>query len=197
MNIIQAYLKKYNKCIIAISGLCGSGKSNIAKQLALDLERNKVPFKLINLEEYRYNEKEIKATISEGNVVNDTENLGMYDWGKFNNDIEQFMGNGVIIYGEMLPESKLKIQPDIHLHVKQVKQNLLANRKKYVEKHNQTFDEEKELQIMNKIIYPRYMKYLEEESKKINKFLNANKKNEEELINEAFGYIMNFVQEKL
>jgi len=196
MNIVQAYIKKYNKFFIVITGLHGSGKSYIAKQLAISFKANNVSIKLLNLEDFRFEDKKIPTKkIGRDININDSGDLTLFDWTELNSIINKYINDGVILYGEIIPSVQLVNKPDVTMHVKISKQGLVENRKKYIEKYDKEFNEEEELKIINKIVYPRYLKYLEEEN--INKYLNANKSEKDKLCDEAFDYIMNFVQHKL
>jgi uridine kinase len=206
MNIIQEYLKRYKKCIIAISGLAGTGKSIVARLLNDALQKNNLSFKLINVDQYTVPDRKIETKITDDITINDSENVEMFDWKRINKDISDNSSSGVIIYGGMIPNEKMNKgnKIDVHIYIKIAKQNLINRRKKYLEKKNVKYEEEKEKLIINKLIYPRYIKYTEKEGANINKFVNANNflsENDEldveKMTDELFTFLMDFINKKV
>ena len=81
MNILEAYIKKYNQIIILILGLPCSNKSEIAKELEIDLNLS-----LININDY------LKQNTFVEKMVSDVkfklyEHPDNYDWDKLSSDV--------------------------------------------------------------------------------------------------------------
>lgn len=101
MNILEAFIKKYTQLIILILGLPCSNKSEIAKELEIDL---RLP--TLNINDYLLKDKfkEYEFDNIKFKIYEDTEN---YDWDKFNNDVEKLKSSGVIIYGNYIDSNKI------------------------------------------------------------------------------------------
>ena len=103
LNIIEAYLKEFGQMIILLIGMPTSNKSNIAKELELDIEPK---FTLININDYF--EKKII------NVETKNINFKLYDhpdninYSKLFNDINKVKSTGVILYGNSIDSNKIK-----------------------------------------------------------------------------------------
>ena len=83
MNIFEAYIKKYGQMVILILGLPCSNKSEIAKELIIDLNIPK-----ININNYLKENAYVEKT------VDDTrfklyEHPDNYDWDILNKDVNQ------------------------------------------------------------------------------------------------------------
>jgi hypothetical protein len=184
MNIVEAYIKYKPGLVILVSGISGSGVTNLAKQISRDFK-----LKLVNYKDYlvvdyhktetvRFNDKDIE-------VVNwDLDEA--IDWDKFIPAIERDRKSGVVAVSPSFP-SKLIPNPDFHVNVKLSKQNLLHRRLEYIgeidenrpdnKKEGLTDEQKKEdndyqVLLFNKFTYPYYL-YTTGEAK-ITKFINAN-----------------------
>lgn len=188
MNILEAFIKKYNQLIILIIGLPCSNKSEIAKELKTDLG-----FNIININNYLIKNK-FKQVEFDGvkfKIHDDTEN---YDWDKFNKDIEELKSSGVIIYGNYIDSSKIDFKVDFSffysLNITLCKK--IINEKKLL---NFTNTEDEKI-YFEKIFNPKY-----EELKttiKFNKFFNI-KENTifSSSYDEIFDLLMKLIKEKL
>jgi hypothetical protein len=102
MNIIEAYIKHFGQLIILIIGLPTSNKSEIAKELEIDI---KPSFTLININDYMkgFIEKEINGI--KYKLYDYPDNI---DWDKLFKDIEDNKSKGVILYGNYIDYNKIK-----------------------------------------------------------------------------------------
>jgi len=188
MNILEAFIKKYKQLIILIMGLPCSNKSEIAKELKIDL---KIP--IININDYLIKDKfkEVKIDGVKFKIHEDTEN---YDWDKFNKDVEEFISTGVIIYGNYIDVNKIDFKIDFSFFYSL---NTTLCKKILSEKKllNLTNVEDEKI-YFEKIFNPKY-----EELKsniKFNKFFNI----KEDTIfsnsyDEIFDLLMSLIQLKL
>lgn len=106
MNILEAFIKKYSQLIILILGLPCSNKSEIAKELEIDLN-----LQIINMNDYLIKDKfkELEFNNVKFKIYEDTDN---YDWDKLNYDIENIKSSGVIIYGNYIDSKKINFKYD-------------------------------------------------------------------------------------
>lgn len=201
MNIIEAYIKFKHKLIIIISGMSGSGKTKLAKNISKLFKLN-----LINLNNYCNKNYNVMGKLPNGkNVINwDSDNI--YNWDKFNEDVKNIYSQGVIITGISFTKEKIKFNPDFHIHIKLSKQNLFNKRKDYIEEHmeeckneSRITDSNLELIIFNTFTYPYYL-YIMNNSN-ITKYINANNLNDnnydDKLYDETFDYLINQIEKKL
>lgn len=176
-NIVDTYLYYKKQFIILISGLKGTYKTAIAKKLSIDLN-----FDFIDTCDFVDKDK-IKEITIKNNIVKDYNDA--YNWEDIIHNINMKKNNGVVVSGEYFPPEHIKdIKFDLHIHIKLNKKNLLTKRLEYNKSHNTGYDEETENLIINKIVFPYYIKTIEESI--INKFINANdimdKKNNKEFV---------------
>ena len=92
MNIIEAYIKHFGQLIILIIGLPTSNKSEIAKELKIDI---KPSFTLININDYMngFIEKEINGI--KYKLYDYPDNI---NWDKLFKDVEDKKSTGIILY---------------------------------------------------------------------------------------------------
>jgi hypothetical protein len=102
MNIIEAYIKHFGQLIILIIGLPTSNKSEIAKELKIDI---KPSFTLININDYMngFIEKEINGI--KYKLYDYPDNI---NWDKLFKDIEYKKSTGIILYGNYIDYNKIK-----------------------------------------------------------------------------------------
>lgn len=188
MNILEAFIKKYKQLIILIIGLPCSNKSEIAKELKIDLE-----FPTININNYLIKNK-FKQVDFDGvkfKIHDDTEN---YNWEKFNKDINDLKSSGVIIYGNYIDTSKIDFEIDFSFFYSL---NITLCKKIINEKKLLNFSNiEDEKVYFEKIFNPKY-----EELKsaiKFNKFFNI-KENTifSNSYDEIFDLLMDLIKAKL
>jgi hypothetical protein len=106
MNILEAYLKKFGRLIILILGMPCTNKSEIAKELSVDLN---IP--IIKINDYLIKEKFIEKTIDDV-VYKIYEDPECFDWDSLNKDINEVKQNGIIVYGNYVSPDKLSWTPD-------------------------------------------------------------------------------------
>lgn len=204
MNVIQAYLKYNKQFVILISGLSGSGKSELAKLMINDFK-----FKLINLNDYykkHYNKIVTLKKKDDNNLqIVDWDDINAINWDLFNDDITKYINEkiGLIIVGSIFPTEQLKFTQDIHYHIKISKQTLFERRHIFLDKHKKDIepilydikDTETEQLIFDKITEPHYKEYLEKS--KVSKFVNANINTIDQIYDIVFEHVIDFVQKYL
>lgn len=201
MNIVEAYIKLKKQLIILISGISGTGKTKLAKNIS-----NLFKLKFINLNQYC--NKDYNATIKLGSgieVINWYSD-DIYDWDKFNEDVNKNYSSGIVIAGVAFPKDKIKFTPDFHLQIKLSKQNLIKRRDEYLDEHNEdcqeigrNIDKSIENIIFNQLTFPYYLDVTSRSI--ITKFINANEYSElnnleydEKLYDEAFDYLIKQIE---
>lgn len=188
MNILEAFIKKYNQLIILILGLPCSNKSEIAKELEIDL---KLP--IININDYLIKDKFIPIEI-DGVVFKIYDDTNNYDWDKFNNDINKLKSTGVIIYGNYIDNSKINFDIDFSFFYSM---NSTLCKKVLIEKkfiNLNTLEEEKN--YFEKIFNPKYEEL--KSSIKFNKFYNIKEDTQfTDSYDDIFELLMNLIRLKL
>ena len=165
MNIVEAYIKFNNGLIILLSGLSGSGKSNIASMIENDFK-----IKKINIEDFCVTENNRNITLTDDNDnkldVKDWDHIDAYDWNAINTHINQNKINGVVVCGPYFPTNVLTFKPSFHIDIKISKQILIDRRHQYIEQHlkecpdfEKIFNTPFERIIINKITYSHYVEY--------------------------------------
>ena len=106
MNILEAYIKKYNQLIILVLGLPCSNKSEIAKELVIDLN-----LPIININDYLKTDTFIEKVVSDikFKIYEHPDN---YDWVKLDTDIDEKKGKGIILYGNYIDITKINFKFD-------------------------------------------------------------------------------------
>jgi len=194
MNIVEVYGKYNSQLIILISGLSGTGKSKISKNIA-----SKFNLTIMNMENYCKKENDIIVELYNGLKITDWDHVDAYDWDKFNKDIIELNNkkttNGIIVCGKMFVTDKLKFKPNFHIHINISKKKLVDYRHEFMEKHPEKYpDSDKilntpnELLIINKIEFPHYIEYMK--LSKIDKFVDGNTLNEQQLYEEINNYLI-------
>jgi shikimate kinase len=192
MNVVDAYLKKKLQLIILISGFSGSGKTLLARQIERDFK-----VKFINLNSYLKEDYTKTVELTETLKIIDWDSPDAIDWNKFNNDINEHKHKGVVVSGFGFLSDKLEFKQDFHIHLKIDKDQLMKNRKEFLEenKDNKLYeisDEKTQMLILNKISYPHYLKYLD--SLKIDKFIIAKEKTPDDVYDETFNYLIKEIE---
>ena len=188
MNILEAFINKYNQLIILILGLPCSNKSEIAKELKIDLS-----LPIVNINDYLIMNK-LKHVEIDGikfKIYEDTDN---YDWDKLNKNINELKSSGVIIYGNYIDLSKINFNYDFSFFYSL---NNTLCKKILIEKKFLSFDNKKHEKIyFDKILNPKY-----EEIKsniKFNKFYNIKENTVfTDSYDEIFDLLMNLIKTKL
>lgn len=197
MNVVEAFIKFRGQLLILISGLPECGKLTLAKNISRDFK-----IKLINQYDYYKSDYDVKTTLPDGSVLINWYNDNAIDWDKFNGDIDNFKKKGLVVVGVSLPEDKIKSEVDYHIHLKISKLNCIERRKKYLEmnkdEHKEEFkliDTTTEKLKMNLLVFPYYLEATK--NSKINKFLNINELNDEQIYEDVFDSLINFIQKYL
>lgn len=205
-NIVEKYVEVRGQFIILISGLPGSGKLKLGKNIARDFK-----FELINQYDYYKEDYDEKVTLSSPDKTENVTMVNWYtdlaiDWARFNSDIVRHKFGAVVI-GVSLPESKITMQADFHINLSITKQMSLEKMKEYIEENKEKYPEEykilgtpMEKLKMNKLIFPYYLETVK--LAKIDKYITvgdepSSEDNEGHVYDVAFEMIIKFVQKFL
>lgn len=194
MNIVEAMTKFNKQYVILISGPSGSGCAKIAKFLA-----DKFKFQCIRLADYTHSNTIFDVPSNYIKLNDATSALpwdNIYksiDWKNFNESIEFSKNKGIIAYGLGFPTANISFKPDLHIHIKISRENLLNKRHAYIEKHKDNpnakyVGTDTELLIFDKITYFYYVKARNEAN--VSRFVNANQMTFDEIKHNIFKYIM-------
>jgi hypothetical protein len=189
MNILQAYIKKYNQIIILILGLPCTNKSEIAKELGIDLN-----LKVIKINNFLIKDKykEINIDGLKTKVYEDPDN---YNWDELNSTINEFKSDGVIIYGNYLDIEKIDWEIDFSFFYSM---NVKTCKKMLVEKKMVEWNES---DSMLNLYFEKFLNPLYEDIKnkiKINKFFNIKEENTfDKSYDEIFDILMELISKKL
>ena len=188
MNILEAYVKKYNQIIILVIGMPCSNKSDIAKELKIDLD-----LPIININNYLFKNKfkEVEFDGVKFKIRDDTEN---YNWDKFNKDVGELKSSGVIIYGNYIDSSKIDFNIDFSFFYSlnvNLCQKILSEKKLL----NISDAEEKKI-YFEKIFNPKYLEL--KTNIKFNKFFNIKENTVfSASYDEIFDLLMELIKSKL
>jgi hypothetical protein len=196
MTIVEAYIKFNKQFILLVSGLSGSGKGRLSREIERDFN-----IKRINLDNYYKPDYKNIVVLPDKTPINDWDDPDSINWDSFNNDVNKLAPRGVIVSGVYFIKDKLDFSPDIHIHIKISKQNLLDKRHLFLEnkKEDTRYKElylikgtSTETLVLNQLTYPHYYESIKQSN--INKFFNINDKNIDELYEEVFDYIIKTIQ---
>jgi hypothetical protein len=189
INILDAYIQKYKQFIILILGKPCSNKSEIAKELVIDL---KIPSIKINdyLLKDKYIEKEVDGI--KFKLYEDPEN---FNWKKLDKDVNNIKSTGVILYGNFLDLSKISFTIDYALFFNM---NTTLCKKILIEKKLLPYENNNE---KVKIYFEKIFNPLYDNIKKniiIHKFYNIKEKTTfDEIYDNVFDIIMEFIKSKI
>jgi len=194
MTVVEAYIKFSGQLVILVSGLPGCNKSKISKKISESFK-----IKHLNLRQFIKEDYNEVVELTNGSKVIDWDSEYAYDWDKFNSKIDEIKSNGVLISGVVFPSDNIKFKVDNHLNIKISKQKYITCRHEFLTKNKETkkdlfelIDTPTESLTINKLIYPHYLDYTQKSI--INKFLNGNEFNGDELFDEAFDYLIENIQ---
>lgn len=189
MNILEAYIKKYNQFVILILGLPCSNKSEIAKELHIDL---KLPIIKINdyLKPNKYITKEVDNI-----KFKLYEHPDIFDWDKLNDEVNEFKSSGVILYGNYLDIDNINFKIDYSFFINMnttLCKNILIEKKLLQD----TLNEDSIKIYFEKIFNPLYEELKQKIS--INKFFNIKEKTSfDEVYDSLFDILMDLISKKL
>lgn len=189
MNIVEAYIKFNGSLIILISGLSGSGKTKIAKNIERDFK-----IYMIDAESHCKKDFEKKVELPGGKTIVDWDDINSFDWEKINLLINDNKSKGVVVCG---PYFTTDILADFHVHIKIQKQSLIEARKAYIQENPEKYKDLDGLEsvIVNQVTYPHYLEYLK--TSKIDKFINAKDMTPETIYDETVNFLFFKIQQYL
>jgi uridine kinase len=192
MNIVEAYIKFNGSLIILISGLSGSGKTKLAKNIERDFK-----LKFIDIESCCKKAFDKKVELPGGKSLIDWDDIESFDWKKINDNVQEVSKLGVVVCGPYFTTDVLTIKPDFHIHVKTQKQLLIDARKKFMEENPEEYKDLEGLEsvIVNQVTYPHYLEYLK--TSKIDKFINAKDMTIDQIYDESADFLFNMIQKFL
>ena len=189
MNILEAYLQKYNQLIILILGLPCTNKSAIAKEFSLDLN-----LPSININHYLIKDKFIEKNIENINfrIYEDTK---IINWQELNIKINSLKSKGLIVYGNFIDNSKIDWTFDFSFFYSM--NNKLCKQILFEKKLLDWEESEPKTEIYFKNIFEPF--YDEQKKKiKINKFFNLKiKKTFNSIYHTIFDLLMSLILKKL
>jgi uridine kinase len=189
MNLVEEYILRNGEIIILISGLSGSKRSLLAKEI----ERDFKVLKLISLDDY-CNENNVPIIELFGQKVRDWDNIIVYDWEKFNNDINNNKKSGVVAFGDTFPKDKLKFDTKFHIHITITKEKLIEKRHEFIEQNpekckDMVFFLDKLNALINKTTFSHYI--TNRKDSKISLWLNSDEDTLDKMYDKTFDYIIN------
>ena len=199
MNVIEAYIKFNSQLIILISGFNGCGKTLFAQSLAKDCNLT-----FINLSDFLLNDTYNTIVDVDGYKFIDWENPEATNWNSFNEKINLIKANGVVISGFIFPTEMLDFKPDVHINIKISKDDLIKNRKEFLDERNdskissysdESFSDELEKKIINKVSFGHYQTGLE--GSIITKSFPFEMGKGQESYNDIFTYLVEFIENDL
>ncbi len=187
-NILQSYINKFGQFIVMILGMPCTNKSEIAKELVVDL---KLP--IININDYIIADKYIDKKI-DGVKFKIYEHPDNYDWEKLNRDVNHLKSSGLILYGNYLDTEHINWKSDFNFFLSM---NTNICKQKLIERNLLPYekDDDKVSIYLLKIFNPLYDGL--KEKIKFNKFFNIKEKtNFDEIYDELFDILMTMISQK-
>lgn len=187
-TIVEEYIKQKHQFIIAISGVSGSGKVVLSKNIARDFK-----FKLIDQQKFYKPDYNVTVKLPNEKIIINYDTDDIVDWKAFNKEVNENKNNGVVVTGVSFPTEKLEFYPDIHIHLKLPKQVIKQKRLEYIEKHkDKKYDIEVENLRLNMYTYPYYLTTLEH--MKIDKTIMTADMSDDAIYDSVFDFIIEFVK---
>jgi shikimate kinase len=194
MNIIEAYIKIKKQLIILVSGLSGTGKSELGKIISENLN-----IEGIDINKYCKKDFSNIVEVSDSIKINDWDDINSYEWDDFNKKVYDTKSKGIVCVGQYFVTEKLEFKPDFHIHIKISKNKLTENRKKYIADNPEKCKELANISdtpmfatMINKIVFKHYYEYLAKS--KIDLWLDVEKYSMDEMEKTVFEYIFENVQ---
>lgn len=191
INILEAFIKKYNQFILLIIGLPCTNKSIIAKELEIDL---KLPIIYINsyVEKNNFIKKEVENI--KFKLYDHTDN---YNWEKLNKDVDKIIKDkgGLILYGSFIDTEKINFNINFTFFLNM--NNTLCRDVLIKKKHIPYKEDDKRIKIyFEKIFNPIYDTLKLNIS--VNKFYNIKEKTSfNEIYDNLFDTLMDLILKKL
>lgn len=188
-TILDEFTKRNKQFILVVLGLPCTNKSEIAKELVVDLG-----LPLVNINDYLIEGKYIDKEV-DGVKFKLYEHPDNYNWKKLNSDVNKLKRRGVIIYGNYLDINAINWKPDVTYFISM---GFNICKKKLVENKMLPYEEnDPKIQIyFNKIFNPIY-----DEIKtkfKINKFFNLKEDSTfDSVYNDLFQGLIGMINSKL
>jgi cytidylate kinase len=201
MNIVEVYIKVVGKLVIFVSGLSGSGRSALGKNISRDF---KIP--LLNINKFCKKDYSTTIKLANGEEIINWDSDDIYNWDLINAEINKLQSNGVVVVGTVFPTDKVTVKPDFHIHIKLAKQSLIKRRERFTEDHKDDCSElyklnksEVGLLILNSVTLPYYYESLKKTL--ITKFISANDyadldevSYDRKIYDEVWDYIIQFIE---
>jgi cytidylate kinase len=190
-NIVEKYTEFNGQLIILISGLSGSGKTQLGENIGRDFKLKKIDMKKFYKKDF-----DEKVKLANGMSVVNYDSDGAIDWDKMNEEINNMKKDGIIVIGHVFPTDKLNFKADYHIHLKISKQKLKTNRLEYIEKHKENgFDPESEELRINALTYPYYLGALKR--MKMDKFIDVSDMSDDVVYDIIFDEIIKYIKENV
>jgi len=195
MNVVEAYIKFRGQLIILMSGITGCKKTKFAKMLAKEFS-----IKFVDQMDYYVEKYDEKIDMPDGTKIINWYSDNAIDWDKLNTDINKYKNTGVIVTGFSFSKDRIDFDSDFHIHIKLSKKLCIEKRRKFLQKYQKKYPDEysvinteKELLLMNKLIYPYYLESLKNSS--INKFINMDELDDEKAYDTIFDSVIEYIQD--
>ena len=191
INILEAFIRKYNQFILMIIGLPCTNKTIIAKEFGIDLN-----LQLININDYIKKNTFIKKEVDKIKYKL-YDHVDNYDWDKFNEDVNKIIKEkgGVVLYGSFIDSDKIdfKVNFTFFLNMNNTMCKTILIKKKMLPYKE---DDEKIKVYFEKIFNPIYDSL--KENININKFYNIKEKTRfGEIYDNIFDVLMNLIYNKI
>lgn len=190
-TIVEEYTTRNHQFIIAISGVSGSGKVVLSKNIARDFH---IP--CINQTDFYKPNYDVTVKLPNNKTIINYDTDDIVDWTAFNKEINNKKEKGVIVVGTTFSTDKIEFKPDIHIHLKLPKQIIKQKRLDYIAKHqDKNYDIETETLRLNLYTYPYYLATLEK--MKIDKTIITVDMSDDTIYDTIFDYIIDFVKSRV
>jgi len=194
----KKYIEMNNQLIIAISGLSGCGKRELANYFSRDFN-----FDVISTNSFIKPDYNEKYTLPNGTEYeNITDNVDAIDWVKFNKTVNDRKDGGIIITSYVFTPELMDYKIDIGFHLKCSKDKLLENRHKFIYENNdkepykkmyELMNSKMDKYILNQITLPKYYTY----KNIIGTYINTDNIKIEEVYDKAFDIVVKAINDDL
>lgn len=190
-NIVEVYKEKFSQLIILISGLSGSGKTELSENISRDFK-----LELLDTKKFFKKDYDNKVKLPNGVTITNYDSDDAFNWTSMNNEINELKTKGVVVVGHAFPTDKLEFIADFHIHLKISKQDIKQKRMDYIAKHPElgTTSETETLRI-NMYTYPYYLDTMKR--MKMNKVIDVTNKTNDEIYDITFDDIIKYIKSKV